>query len=199
MKNPLRTAALAVALSAAGAASAQQQPGHVRVGVGVGLPTSELTSFFAMAAPGTTAGLLPAQIYVPVDFTPSFRVEPEFGFISIHQDGGSDASYYTFGAGAFWMLPLTASAHTYLGGRAVVGLERSTANAGGVETRTRGTDLYLAAAFGGEVLPHPRIGVGAEAQVGWWQIGDRTSASITEPGGSSLQTQGVIFVRVYLN
>jgi hypothetical protein len=65
-----------------------------------------------------------------------------------------------------------------------------------------GTDLYIAAALGGELQPHPRISVGAEAQLGYFNIGDRDvtepGVSFEEPGGSSIQTQGIIFVRVYL-
>ncbi len=203
MKTPLRVAAVFAAAALAGTASAQQQPDHVRVGLGVGLPTSELSSLFSTATVGT-AGLLPAQIYVPIDFTRHFRLEPEVGIIARSQDGGNDAAYYTFGAGAFYVSPLAQSAHLYAGGRVVLGLERSTTNAGGgFDTKTKGTDVYVAAAFGGEVLPHPRIGIGAEAQLGGWAIGDRKSTTAgvttTERGGSSVQTQGVIFVRLYFN
>jgi hypothetical protein len=203
MKNVLRIAAVAVALSFAGAASAQQQP-KTRVGIGVGLPTSELSNLFGQAAAGATVPLMPAQIYVPIDFSPNFRLEPQVGFITASQDGGDSASYYTLGTGAFYMMPLAQQAHMYVGGRLVIGWERSEAQTGGGFTaKTKGTDLWLAGAFGGEILPHPRLGIGAEAQLGRWGIGDRDTtsggATTTTNGGSSWQTQGVIFVRLYLN
>lgn len=205
MKITIRTAAIAVALSLAGAASAQQQPNHIRVGLGVGLPTSELSTLFATAG-GGSAGIMPPQIYVPIDFTPSFRLEPEVGFITTSQDGGDSAAYYTVGAGAFYMMQLAQQAHLYVGGRLLLGFERSTnANAGGsgFDAKTKGTDLFLGAVFGGEILPHPRLGIGAEAQLGRWGIGDRdtTVAGVTTTtnGGSSWQTNGIIFVRFYFN
>ncbi len=203
MKNTIRIAAIAVALSLAGAASAQQQPHHIRVGLGVGLPTSEISSVFATAI-GNASGLMPAQIYVPIDFTPSFRLEPQVGFVTSSQDGGDSAAYYTFGTGAFYMMELAQQAHIYVGGRLLLGFERSTnVGGGGFEAKTKGTDLFLGAAFGGEILPHPRLGIGAEAQLGRWGIGDRDTTiagnTTTTNGGSSWQTQGVIFVRFYFN
>jgi hypothetical protein len=203
MKTPLRAAAIAAALSLAGAASAQQQPGRVRVGLGVGLPTSELSSL-SSTAPAGSAGLLPAQLYVPIDLG-SFRLEPELGFIAVSQDGGSSASYWAVGTGAFYLMQLAEQARLYVGGRLVIGLEdrKDVGGVGGgnLTSTTHGTDAYLAATFGGEVLLHPRVGLGAEAQLGHWWIGERKTSSggvtATEPGGSSWQTQGVIFVRLY--
>jgi hypothetical protein len=206
MTTTLRLAALAAALSLAGAASAEEASQRgVRAGVGVGLPTSELTSLFAQSGSGVTTGLLPAQIYLPIDFTPRFRLEPELGIVTASQRGGSSGSYYTVGTGAFYLMPLAQAAHLYAGGRFVVGWESGKAvgvsGPSGFTTTTKGTDLYFAGAFGGEFLPHPRIGLGAEAQVGYWSIGDRTSTtagvSTTQNGGSSWQTLGVMFVRVY--
>jgi hypothetical protein len=204
MKNVLRIAALAVALSFAGAASAQQaQPSKTRFGIGVGLPTGgELTSLFATGGAGSNS-VLPPQIYVPIDFTPNFRLEPQVGFVTTSQDGGDSSSYYTLGTGAFYMMPLAQQAHMYVGGRLAIGWESSENQGGGFTVKTKGTDLWLAGAFGGEILPHPRLGIGAEAQLGRWGIGDRetTSGGVTQTtnGGSSWQTQGVIFVRLYLN
>ncbi len=205
MKTPLRAAALAVSLGFAGAASAQQPApsrGETHVGIGVGLPTSELATLLSSVGGGATPGVLPAQIYVPIDVGRSFRIEPQVGVFSLKQNGGGELSYYSAGAGAFWLAPVAERAHLYLGGRLAVEWFRAESSGGpGVLTTTKGTDVYLAAAFGGEVKPHPRLGIGAEAQVGRWWIGDRsqtTSGSTTvEPGGSSWQTQGILFVRVY--
>ncbi|HEX9053103.1 MAG TPA: outer membrane beta-barrel protein [Anaeromyxobacter sp.] len=205
MKNLVRLTLALCALALASPASAQQQGNPVRVGLGVGLPTGgELTTLFAQTQAGSNAGIIPPQIYVPIDFTPSFRLEPEIGFVTSSQDGGDSAAYYTFGAGAFYMMQLAQQAHLYVGGRLLVGLERSTTNGGGgFQTKTKGTDLFVGAALGGEILPHPRIGVGAEAQLGRWGIGDRdeTTAGVTTttPGGSAWQTNGIIFVRLYFN
>jgi hypothetical protein len=172
MKITLRAAAIAVALSIAGAASAQN---HIRVGLGVGLPTGgEFTTLFAQTNAGSNAGIIPPQIYVPIDFTPFFRLEPEVGFVTSSQDGGDSAAYYVFGTGAFYMMELAQQAHLYAGGRLLLGFERSTnAGGGGFDAKTKGTDLYIGASFGGEILPHPRLGIGAEAQLGRWGIGVR--------------------------
>ncbi len=89
MKTPLRIAALAAALSFAGAASAQQppQPSRTRIGLGVGLPTSELSSFNTFTG-GVNSGVLPAQLYLPIDVGPGLRIEPQLGLFTSRQDGG---------------------------------------------------------------------------------------------------------------
>ncbi len=207
MKTTLRAAAIAVALSVAGAASAQQQPqqtNHIRVGLGVGLPTGgELSTLFAQTQAGSNAGIIPPQIYVPIDFTSSFRLEPQIGFVTSSQSGGDSAAYYTFGTGAFYVMQLAQQAHLYVGGRLLIGLERSETQVGGFTAKTKGTDFFLGAAFGGEILPHPRLGIGAEAEIGRWGIGDRDTTvagnTTTTSGGSAWQTQGIIFVRFYFN
>jgi hypothetical protein len=204
MTPTLRTAALAVALTFAGSASAQpaRTTDRARLGIGVGLPTSSLDGLVNLLALGD-AGVQPAQIYLPIAITPAFRLEPQFGLFTLDQDGGDSLSVFTLGAGAFHVMGLGDSADLYAGGRlAVSWLSEETEGGGFVEQRD-GTDLWIAAALGGEVLLHPRIGIGAEAQLGRLGIGDRevTTAGIPqpdEPGGSSWQTRGVIFVRVYL-
>jgi hypothetical protein len=208
MKKTLRIAALAVALSLAGAASAQQaQPAssahRTRVGIGVGLPTNEFSTIVAGGA-DLGVGIVP-QLYVPIDLTPRFRLEPQVGILTVDQDGGTDTSIWSIGAGAFYLMPLGQQAQLYVGPRLLLSFfHQDNPVGGGIVEKTSGTDWFLAAALGGELMPHPRIGVGAEAQLGRWGIGDRETKATgfptqTTPGGSSWQTQGIIFVRVYLN
>lgn len=201
MKNAFRVAALAAALALAGTASAQEASKGNRFGFGVGLPTSELAGLFAG---GVSSGLVP-QIYLPINVTPAFRIEPQFGILTLSEDGdlGSDASYVTLGAGAFYVASLGQQADLYVGPRLLLAFFREENPTGvGTEKISR-DDWFLAAALGGEYMPHPRVAVGAEVQLGRWSIGDEKTefpgAPTDEaPGGSSVTTQGVLFVRVYL-
>lgn len=202
MKTMLRTAAIAVALTLAGAASAQQasQARAPRLGIGIGLPTSELG---ALIAGGGTSGIAP-QIYVPINVTPKLRVEPQIGILTLNEDSGTDSSFFSLGAGAFYAMDLGDRALLYVGPRLILGFFNSKEPfGGGVTAKTSRTDWYIGAALGGEAFLHPRLSLGGEAQLGRWGIGDEETKvpgfpTDTQPGGSSVQTQGVIFVRVYL-
>ncbi len=198
MKTMLRLAAVVAAVALAVPAAAQESTSG-RVGIGVGLPTSELGALFT----GGDA-TLPAQIYVPINLLPNLRVEPQIGILSVDRDDTFELSVWSIGAGVFYMMPLGQQAQLYVGPRLVLSLFNEKDWDGPFDvTEREGTDLYIAAALGGELQPHPRISVGAEAQLGYFNIGDRDvtrtgNPTVTEPGGSSIQTQGVIFVRVYL-
>lgn len=198
MKKTLHLAAALAALALAVPAAAQESSSG-KVGIGVGLPTSELGALFT----GGDASL-PAQIYVPINLLPNLRLEPQFGILSVDRDDTFELSIFSIGAGVFYMMPLGQQAQLYVGPRLVLSkFNRKDWHDPGDVTEQEGTDMYLAAALGGELQPHPRISVGAEAQLGYYSIGDRDVTrtglpTVTEPGGSSIQTQGVIFVRVYL-
>lgn len=197
MKKTFRLAAALAAIALAVPAAAQESSSG-KVGIGVGLPTSELGALFT---DGDAS--LPAQIYVPINLLPNLRLEPQIGVLSVNRDDNYDLSIWSIGAGVFYMMPLGQQAQLYVGPRLVLSFyDRKDYDGPTLDRETEGTDLYLAAALGGELQPHPRISVGAEAQLGYFNIGDRDvtrpGVSYTEPGGSSIQTQGVIFVRVYL-
>ncbi len=202
MNRIIRIVALASALAAAAPAIAQQQGSQARIGLGIGLPTSELAPLILLDF-GGGAGITP-QLYVPINLTPNIRIEPQIGILTLNDDAtDSSASYWSIGTGAFWVMPLGGNVGMYVGPRLVLSfLNVEDVGGTGVVTKTEGTDVFVAAALGGEYSVTPRFSVGAEGQLGYTSIGDRDTTvggvTVTTQGGSSWATQGVLFVRVYL-
>lgn len=190
MKLVFRIAALAAALGAA-PALAQEKGG--RFGIGVGVTDGNLT-------PGTV-------VFVPLNIGPNLRIEP---FLSIDRtDIGAnpvvaDGKYSNvgIGAGAFYLARIVPQVQMYVGGRLGFSFE-SFEEADATPDEWDRRSVILAAALGGEFLPHPRIAVGAEAMLGYVAIGDVEYTPYGNPtikggDGSATQTQGTIFVRMYL-
>lgn len=202
MNRIIRIVAIAVTLAAALPAAAQKAA-QARVGLGIGLPTSELAASI-LGDPATGRGLSAPQLYVPINVTPNIRIEPQIGVFTIDDDASGDSmSIWSIGTGAFWLMPLGGNVSMYVGPRLVLSFFDAEEDLGGGDTRrTEGTDVLIAAAVGGEYAVHPRFSVGAEGQIGRTWIGDRdvteTGVTVTEQGGSSWSTQGIVFVRVYL-
>lgn len=200
MKRIIRIAALGAVLAAAAPALAQQGSSKVHVGLGIGFPVSELAPLFAATGPG---GLVAPQLYVPIDVTPSLRIEPQIGLFTSHDSAsGDDISFKSIGTGVFYVAPLGGPVNLYAGGRLVLSFfKQENVGGGGIVTETSGTDVYIAATLGGEFWAHQRFSVGGEGQLGYTSIGDRDVSSggvtVTQSGGSGWQTQGILFVRVF--
>jgi hypothetical protein len=192
MKLVSRIATLAVALSAATPAFAQDKAPFL--GLGVGFSTGNLT-------PGTI-------VFVPLNIAPTLRIEP---FLSIDRADidantigipSGKESDIAIGAGAFYLAKVVPQVQMYVGGRLGFNFHSFEQNDATPDEETR-RDFILAAALGGEYLPHPRIAVGAEAMLGYVAIGDTEFTPFGQPtvkggGGSSLSTQGTIFVRAFI-
>ncbi len=194
----LALAAAAAGLALARPAAAEDRP---RLGVGIGLETFDFN--LAMYENSFPAAV-PASIYLPLNLGPALRLEPQVGVASFRQNAGANPSIGTtavsVGVGAFWRLPLSPALDLQLGGRFIRTwyTARSTPVSGGVET-VDGADLRIVPALGGEYALHPRFSLGAEAQLQLIVFGDRTvSGGGIIPGGSGVQTAGVLFARVYL-
>ncbi len=202
MNRIIHVFAAVAALACAMPAAAQQRT-QPFVGLGVGLPVSELGTIAGVF--GIDGGLVAPQLYVPINLTPNVRVEPQFGFLTWHDDAtGEERSFKSVGTGVFFVMPFGENADLYVGPRLALSFFRQREPAGaGLFVKRSATDVFFAAALGGEVAVHPRLSVGAEGQLGYTSLGDvdvtdETGATRTVPGGSSWATQGVLFVRVYL-
>lgn len=192
MNRFTRIAIVAATLSAAAPALAQEKAG--RFGIGVGL------SGGGNLVPGTV-------VFVPLNIAPNFRIEPFLGIDRFDIDPDpvlvdGKSSTVSLGAGAFYLARIVPQVQMYLGGRLGFIFE-SFEEASATPDEWDRRDFLLAAALGGEYLPHPRIAVGAEAMLGYVAIGDTEFTPSGGPtvkggGGSATQTQGTIFVRVYL-
>jgi hypothetical protein len=196
----LRFALVALAaLTLSSPASADDRP---RLGVGVGLSTFDFN--VTTLANGFPAAV-PDSIYVPINIGPTFRLEPQIGAATLNQSTGNagvsiETSVVSIGLGAFWLVPVGGQFDLQLGARVVrttYTLKQKPPT--GTPETTEGTDLRVIPAVGGELSLHPRFSLGAEVQLQLVSFGDRTlSGGGTIPGGSGVQTAGVLFARVYL-
>lgn len=192
-------AALASLALSAPAAAQQQRP---RVGVGVGLSTFD---FNVSALANSFPAAVPDSVYVPIALTPTFRIEPQIGVATLNQNSGNNPSIETsvvsVGLGAFWLVPASDQMDVYFGGRVVRTSFSSKLKFDPPRTNetTDGADLRFIPAVGGEYSFHPRFSLGAEVQLQLIVFGDRTvSTGGSIPGGSGVQTAGLLFARVYL-
>lgn len=198
MKHVFRIATLAAAIAAltlaAPAAAQQAARGDPRLGIGVALSNFDVATLF------TGSGA--AQIYVPINLTPTLRLEPHFGYVSVEDDADptNDFSSLTIGIGALFTSQVAPQVLAYVGPRLSLSFASETVGVGGgATTDADRTDFRIAAAFGGEYQFSPRFSIGAEGQLGYLAIGDTDLGPLgEEPGGSSVQTSALVFFRVYM-
>jgi hypothetical protein len=177
MKSFVRLAAIAAALALAAPASAQQAQHAPKIGIGIAVtPVDTLLN-----------GLPPVEIYVPIGIAPQFRIEPSIGFFTSDVNGGTDRSDFTLGIGAFFLNPLAPQLDLYAGGR----LKLNFASVDNGVTDDSDTDLFLAAAVGGEYYFVPKFSLGLEAQAGLYRAGDVSGDA------DGFFTSGLAFLRVY--
>lgn len=194
----LALAAALLALPAAAQERAATAASRGKVGIGVGL---------------STAGNLNTSQYVlvPINATPSLRVEPLAGWSRSDVDSevrgfapaAGKTSDFALGAGVFWVSAIAPQAQLYLGGRLLLQWQ-SFREAGPAPDRWERRNTILAPALGAEWAPHARVAFGAEAMLGLVRYGDTeftngaNGVRTTADGGSGSFTQGTVFVRFYL-
>jgi hypothetical protein len=172
MTNFIRLAAVAAALAVAVPTSAQERN---QFGVGVSIaPIDSLVTG------------VPVQVYVPIALAPNFRLEPSLGIRTADADA-TEESDITLGVGAFYVNRLAPTADMYLGGRLLLNFASESAGA----ADDSDTDLFIAAALGGEYYFVPKFSIGLEAQLGLYQTGDINGDA------SGFFTNGLGFLRVY--
>ncbi len=137
---------------------------------------------------------IPARIYVPIQLSQTFRIEPEVG-IATFSTPGTDGAAWSIGSGFFLTQPLAPTTLLYVGPRLVLGFDH--AKQGGLSGT--GVDLGIVAAVGGEQFLSDHFSLGAEASLGYVyrpEVSDRGIVLLRRVDGFT--TQGILFVRVYL-
>jgi opacity protein-like surface antigen len=203
MTSTFRIAAAALAAVAL-SASASAQEHRPRVGIGVGLSAFDFNSTVQFLNGFQTA--VPDSIYVPINVTPNFRLEPQLGILTVTQDTGgagvtsTETSVVSIGLGAFYLVAVAEQLDVYVGGRVVrTTFSQTLKTSGAPDDKTEGNDLRVIPALGGEYSLHPRFSIGAEIQLQLVSFGSRTlSSGGSIPGGTGTQTSGLLFARVYL-
>ncbi len=182
MKNFVRLALAACALALAVPAAAQQTQ---RPTLGFGI------SFVPFAQP--SADLPTVELYLPIRVAPAFRLEPSLGIYSRNEPSpGTDRRDITVGVGAFWVKQLAAPADMYVGGRLRLNFaDAKTTFANGTTASDSDTDIFIAAALGGEYYLVPQFSLGLEGELGYYDHGD------VNLGTSGVFTTGLAFLRLY--
>jgi len=142
-----------------------------RVGVGVSVPGP-------LDAPA---------FYVPIQLEAELRLEPEFGYASLRL-GGEDATRLQVGLGFLFTRQVAPQVGAYVGLRA----QYLRLSATGLQTETA---WRVAGAVGGEWQPVPRVGLGAEAQLGYVNVSGGGALGTA----TGLDTAALLFLRIYLN
>lgn len=197
----LAAAVAALAVPPAALAQGQQREG-VKVGLGLGLNVNQLVQPSSL----NWAGVPPVALYVPIQVSPHFRVEPWLGFWTFSQNDypgrtGDMSSYaWDIGVGGLWYFQPASPLGLYLGGR--LGL---TFSGGEIDPGVNAseTDFRILAVGGAEYFIAPRFSFGAELQLGPTFYGDPSveAAGVTTTpsrGLVSWQTNGVLFFRYFL-
>jgi hypothetical protein len=120
---------------------------------------------FAQAADwglGTTVGESDTTIYVPVQVSEGFRLEPFAGYYRNEFDSDSGTfglSGYSVGSGFFRTVPFGERAQAYFGAR----LSYSYSKYRNVSADETGQGYRVAPVLGGEIFLLPQLSVGVEA------------------------------------
>jgi hypothetical protein len=180
-------------------AAAAQQKDSVKVGLGVGMNLNQIVQPATLNA----ATVSPVAIYVPIQVSPSLRIEPWLGFWTWSQNGPASLYAWDLGVGGLYYFQPANPLGLYLGGR--LGLTFSggeATNGGGVTTTTTETDFRIMGVCGAEYFISPRFSIGAEAQLGVTFYGDVSdeTAGVTVTVNRDLtswQTNGVLMLRYF--
>ncbi len=176
MKNVVRLALALCALALAVPAAAQQA--RPKLGFGI--------SVVPFASP---SAILPsAELYLPIRVAPQLKIEPSLGIFTRDVSGGNKTRDVTLGVGVFYVKPLAAPVDMYVGGRLKLNFAHEE-NAAGVGTSD--TDVFVAAALGGEYYVVPAFSVGFEGNLGLYQQGT------VNGDASGFYTTGLAFMRLY--
>ena len=158
---------------------------------------------FGVALAPSNALPVPVAIYIPINVSKQFRLEPEFGFTvsTLNDADGSETSTQQFriGTGAFFVQKLGKTVRLYVGPRITVLLttiENSPESGDTVETSN--TSFNVGGSLGGEYFFTSRFSMGAEAQINFTSIGEtEVDGEGTGGDGSVIGTNSLVFFRTW--
>ncbi len=181
----MRTLAVVAALALAPSATLAEE-GRPTVGVGISIVPRPLEG----PAQSPTA-----EIYLPIRVAPNLRIEPSLGIRTVDRQtapNNVDESDLTLGIGIFIVTRVAPPVDVYFGGRLKLNFASVKNDFTGASDS--GTDVFVAAALGGEDFLFSRFSVGLEAQLGVYSLSSASQAGEKESG---FYTTGLAFLRVY--
>jgi hypothetical protein len=137
------------------------------------------------------------NIYFPIDITPKFRLEPEFGYFRFkYEFNGSEStiSNLRFGVGLFSITRYKNSI-IQIGGR--IGIINNSINLGNPIDNDDNSkdDYYFGFATGGEYLLSKHISLGGEAQINYITLGNYNDDN--DSTTSIISTRALVILRIY--
>lgn len=182
----------------------QQERPDPSWGIGVSLSPAAVLNLQS----GSLVPIGLGDLYLPINASPTLRLEPEFGVLSTSSStsgsgGGSSSSATSLrvAVGIFSLLKRHGSAQLYVGPR--IGIQRTSSSStfpGNPTSTSSETDLMLAMALGGEYYFSPHFSLGGEAQLEYVKYGTPSySPSQGTPDVSRhlISTNELVFVRLY--
>ncbi|MCK5742648.1 MAG: outer membrane beta-barrel protein [Chlorobi bacterium] len=180
--------------------------GGTKIGLGISLnPASLFNSGEMMFLPVSMM-----NIYLPIQFGNSFRLEPEFGIyrdseiIKNDLDGDIERiySFYRIGLGAFKTIKPANNFLMYFGPRIGVLMVSSERNYSNDPDRTSSQNIIIiGGSVGGEYYLSDHFSLGAEVQLNFFSYGDEEETPESQFDSESSQTvittNGLIFARFY--
>lgn len=207
----LVAAAGIVCLAAPASAQTPTQEGRTQFGVGVNLAPSLLT--LAGSSQGAYLPIGLWNLFFPIRFGRSFKLEPEVGILSVSSEASvsgttanSKGTSLRLGVGAFIVMPLGGGATQMYVGPRVLLLSTSTSvdysSTGYSSSQSSSeTDWVIGLALGGEHFFSPHFSLGAELQVNYVTFGtpSYTPSSGQQPSESRslIGTNGLLLLRAY--
>ena len=184
---------------------------HVGIGVSVEPALFGQTLYYFSGSPATVVGPLysasPYYIYVPVNATPRFRIEPRFGIYSFSEEttstGSTSSSDKTditlthIGVAFLYVVPVRENFRLYAGPRG--GLNWLTYESTSTyiapysssqsTSKSSETDIVLSGTFGAEFAPLAEFSIGAEIDVNWVSFGNPDQSTTPPPTYTTTSTR----------
>ena len=167
--------------------------GVSKLGVGVGINASGIGSLTENNFISSTG------IFIPMHLA-NYRLEPNIAFgRAVTKDDDSREQILTaiqVGTGFFGFLNAGSSTNIYFGGRVGIRFLKASASSGSFDVSDSTTDFFIGPAIGGEHFMSENFSLGAEVSlVNVFEGEEGSNGEKT----SLVVTNGIFFVRVYLN
>jgi hypothetical protein len=169
--------------------------------VGIGVALIDMQQIFE--AQISEGGFFSSTITVPMDLSPSFRLEPEIGFASASDEfklndfiSEESSTSWKIGAGIFGLNKYDVFT-LYYGGRVGYVTQTLKEVSGSDSDELSSSGFYVAPAIGGEHYFSDHFSLGGEAQFVYTSIGTTPDEGDWEQDLSVFNTRVLVFIRFF--
>lgn len=168
--------------------------------VGVGIAIVDIQQFFEMII--SQGSGMTATLTLPIEMSPSFRIEPEFGYFRASVENKNAVTQtetvtnWRIGAGLFPQKTYDKFV-LYYGARIGYISQTQTDEVNGSKEEATTTGFYIAPAIGGEHFLSDHFSLGGEAQLTIASLSSEREGSDYEQSILLLNTRGLVFFRFY--